>query len=223
MPRKNNPKETVERVINASLKLFRVKGFDKTSMQDIVDASDMSKGAIFYHFKSKEEIFEAAMDREFTIVKERFCAFANKLEGDTAKEKMEKLITTNFLDEETHIAIYGMLNANAESPHLVLAEMCRTIKELSPIVSGLIKEGMSDGSIVSDFPEELAEVSLLLYNYWCNIYPFRCNLTAVRRRLKFLQQMMASLGCDIVTDEVIDKNMKLCEKYESILNEVQNG
>ena len=223
MPRKNNPQETVERVITASLKLFKEKGFEKTSMQDIVDASDMSKGAIFYHFKSKEEIFIAAMDREYVHVKERFYTLVSELEGDTAREKMKKLLVVNFADEEMHKAIHDMLNVSISSPHLFMADMCKNMKEVSPIVTGLIKEGIADGSIVTDFPDELGEVFLLLYNHWCNIYPFRCDLSTLRKRLKFLQHIMANLGCDIVTDEIIDFNMKLCEKYESVINEVQNG
>jgi len=222
MPRKNNPQETIERIINASLKLFKEKGFDKTSMQDIVDASDMSKGAIFYHFKSKEEIFEATMDREYTHVKERFHAFVEKLEGDTAKEKMKKMITVTFADEEISTDSYDIFKAIINSPHLAMASMYKNTTEISPIVAGLIKEGIADGSIITNFPDELGEVFILLYNQWCNIYPFKCDLSTLRNRLKFLQHMMANLGCDIVTDEVIDFNMKLCEKYESVLKEVQN-
>ena len=217
MSRKYNAQETIERVLNASLKLFKEKGFDKTSMQDIVDASGMSKGAIFYHFKSKEEIFAAAMDREFAAAKQRFYTFISELKGETAKEKMKKLIVANFVDEEMHTAIYDMMNAGINSPHLVMTDMCKNVKEVAPIVAELIKEGMADGSIVTDYPDELGEVFILLYNHWSNTHPFRCDLPALRRRLKFLQHMMAKLSCDIITDEIIEYNMKLCEKYEAAL------
>jgi len=223
MPRKNNPQETIERVINAALKLFKEKGFDKTSMQDIVEASDMSKGAIFYHFKSKEEVFEAAMNRAFVIAKERFYAFLGELKDDTAKEKMKKLIIANLADEEMHSAIYDMINARTNSPHLVLMDMCNNIKEVAPIVAELIKEGIADGSIVTNFPDELSEVFILLYNHWCDVYTFKCDLPTLERRLKFLQYMMAELGCDIMTSEVIDYNIELYKKFERIINEVQNG
>lgn len=63
MARKNNPKQAIENIITISAKLFAEKGYDKTSMQDIVDALGMSKGGIFHHFKSKEDIFNAVMER----------------------------------------------------------------------------------------------------------------------------------------------------------------
>ncbi len=47
MTRKNNPKQAIENIITISAKLFAEKGYDKTSMQNIVDASGMSKGGIF--------------------------------------------------------------------------------------------------------------------------------------------------------------------------------
>ena len=222
MPRKNNPQETIERVINASLKLFKEKGFDKTSMQDIVNASNMSKGAIFYHFKSKEEIFEAAMGREFALAKQRFYTLLNEMKEDTAKEKMKKLIIANFTDEDIHTAIYNTIKAQLSSPHLMIIDMCNNIKEVAPIVSELIKEGIRDGSIVTNFPDELGEVFILLYSHWNHVIPFRCDLPSLHRRLKFLQYMMAELGCDIISDEVIEYNLKVNEKYEIVLREIEN-
>lgn len=59
MARKNNPKQAIENIITISAKLFAEKGYDKTSMQDIADAVGMSKGGIFHHFNSKEEIGRA--------------------------------------------------------------------------------------------------------------------------------------------------------------------
>jgi len=223
MPRKNNPQETVERVLNASLKLFKEKGFDKTSMQDIVEASDMSKGAIFYHFKSKEEVFEAAMSKQFTIAKQRFNKFLKQLDGETALEKMKQLITKNFTDEEMSAAVYDLLRVSASSAHLILAEMRNNMNEVAPMVTNLIKEGIADGSIAAAFPDELGEVFILLYNHWCDMHIFRCDAQTLRRRLEFLQHMMAKLGCDIISDEIITHCIAIHEHVEKKFSEVQNG
>jgi len=223
MPRKNNPKETIERVLNASIKLFKEKGFDKTSMQDIVVASDMSKGAIFYHFKSKEEVFEAAMAKQFSIAKQQFKDFLEQLDGETAREKMIKLISVNFTDEGISTAIFDLLNVIANSTHLILSHMRNDIKEIAPIVAELIKEGIADGSIVTSFPDELSEAFILLYNHWCDMYVFRCDLPTLRRRLEFMKYMMATLGCDIISNDIIKHCITLYEKLEKKYNEVQNG
>ena len=48
-------------------RLFLEKGYDNTTIQDIVDNLDgLSKGAVYHHFKSKEEIMDAVSDRMFS-------------------------------------------------------------------------------------------------------------------------------------------------------------
>ena len=59
MARGKNPEETRRKILAVSKQLFLEKGYDNTSIQDIVNGLDgMTKGAIYQHFKSKFEIFE---------------------------------------------------------------------------------------------------------------------------------------------------------------------
>lgn len=53
---------TRERILHAATQVFSAKGYYNTRMDDIVDASHSSKGSIYFHFPSKEEIFQALMD-----------------------------------------------------------------------------------------------------------------------------------------------------------------
>ena len=64
MARNKYPEETVARILDVSLKLFLEKGYENTTIQDIIDAlGNLSKGAIYHHFKSKEDILEAVCDQ----------------------------------------------------------------------------------------------------------------------------------------------------------------
>ncbi|WP_276936081.1 TetR/AcrR family transcriptional regulator, partial [Dielma fastidiosa] len=65
MARNKYPEQTVEKILEVSLKLFSEKGYEKTTMQDIVNALGMSKGAIYHHFKSKEELVDAVSTYSF--------------------------------------------------------------------------------------------------------------------------------------------------------------
>ena len=66
MARNKYPEVTVERILDVSQRLFLEKGYDNTTIQDIVDElGGLSKGAIYHHFKSKEEIMDAVGDRMF--------------------------------------------------------------------------------------------------------------------------------------------------------------
>ncbi len=66
MARNKYPEVTVEKILDVSQRLFLEKGYDNTTIQDIVDElGGLSKGAIYHHFKSKEEIMDALGDRMF--------------------------------------------------------------------------------------------------------------------------------------------------------------
>ena len=63
MARNKHPEQTVQRILDTAAKLFLQKGYDKTTLQDIIDATKLSKGAIYHHFASKEAILIAVVDR----------------------------------------------------------------------------------------------------------------------------------------------------------------
>lgn len=64
MARNKYPEETVNLILDVAGRLFMEKGYEHTSIQDIIDnLGGLSKGAIYHHFKSKEEILDAVTDR----------------------------------------------------------------------------------------------------------------------------------------------------------------
>lgn len=54
---------TRERILEAAEKLFAAKGFYETAMDEIVETARVSKGGVYFHFPSKEELFFALLDR----------------------------------------------------------------------------------------------------------------------------------------------------------------
>ena len=64
MARNKNPEETVNLILDVAYRLFMEKGYEYTSIQDIIDhLGGLSKGAIYHHFKSKDDILIAVTDR----------------------------------------------------------------------------------------------------------------------------------------------------------------
>ena len=64
MARNKHPEETVNLILDVALRLFMEKGYEHTSIQDIIDhLGGLSKGAIYHHFKSKEDILTAVTER----------------------------------------------------------------------------------------------------------------------------------------------------------------
>lgn len=209
MSRKNNPQETREKIISISSKLFLEKGFDRTSMQDIVNALGMSKGAIYHHFKSKAEIISAA--RESNNVEQVVENWVSHLQGYTAKEKLIYILNKNMHDTEIH-SLDSVFSSQMKSSDFVLAYMQDNVNKNACAIAKIMSEGIVDGSITTDFPDECAEVFLLLLNIWCDPVIFECSNQKSIRRLKFLQCMMKSMGVDILSDEFIQKILDLLEK-----------
>lgn len=204
MARKNNPKQAIENIITISAKLFAEKGYDKTSMQDIVNAVGMSKGGIFHHFSSKEDIFNAVMERQFEQILETINQWFDEMKGLTAKEKLRGLIRRNLMDDKIIKESSNMVSSAIESPQIILAFTQNNVKKLAPIIADVIREGIEDGSISTAFPNECAEVLLLLLNFWCDMDIFQGDFSTLLKRFRFLQHLMRQLGVDILEDEIIN-------------------
>ena len=64
--------EREQRILNAASELFVHYGYDKTTVSDIARAAGVSKGAIYLHFKSKDEMFESLLIREMETYGEKW-------------------------------------------------------------------------------------------------------------------------------------------------------
>jgi TetR/AcrR family acrAB operon transcriptional repressor len=60
---KEDSLETRSQLLDAAEKVFFEKGFSQTSLMDIADAANLTRGAIYWHFKNKSDLFEAMSDR----------------------------------------------------------------------------------------------------------------------------------------------------------------
>ena len=66
MARNKYPEVTVEKILEVSQRLFLTNGYDNTTIQDIVEElGGLTRGAIYHHFKSKEEIMDALVNKMF--------------------------------------------------------------------------------------------------------------------------------------------------------------
>ena len=76
-----------EKIVHESLKLFSKKGFLSTSIHDILDAANTSKGGLYNHFSSKEELFFAVLQEATRIWRERNLCGLNEVESPVGKLK----------------------------------------------------------------------------------------------------------------------------------------
>ncbi len=81
-PAGRDPDGTRDRILDAALDVFANKGYHSTKMDEIVDQSGTSKGAIYFHFPNKERLFLALVDQFADLLERRVkTAIANEQEG----------------------------------------------------------------------------------------------------------------------------------------------
>lgn len=67
----NDPRGTRDRILDAALSIFASKGYYDTRMDEIVEESATSKGAIYFHFPNKERLFLALVDQFADLIERR--------------------------------------------------------------------------------------------------------------------------------------------------------
>ncbi len=76
-----------EKIIHESLKLFSLKGFLNTSIQDIMREAHASKGGLYNHFQNKDQIFLAVMSKARKIWRQKTLEGVDQIEKPVAKVK----------------------------------------------------------------------------------------------------------------------------------------
>lgn len=213
MARNKHPEETVNLILEVAFQLFLEKGYERTSIQDIIDhLGGLSKGAIYHHFKSKEEILDAVTNRMMGSSNAMLAQIRDQ-EGLTGKEKLQKLFRASLLRPE-HDNLFSMAPEFGDNSKLVYSIFRDTITVVTPeYILPIIEQGLADGSIQTDYPEELAELMMFAANVWMNPMMFHDTPQKSGRKFRLFGQMMKGFGLDIVDEELETRIQELTAIY----------
>ncbi|KSV57419.1 TetR/AcrR family transcriptional regulator [Acetivibrio ethanolgignens] len=200
MARNKYPELTVEKILEVSQRLFLEKGYEQTTIQDIVDnLGGLTKGAVYHHFKSKEEIINALGDKmflgnnPFNIVKDQ--------DGLNGLQKIQKAMMLNQEDTER-----ATLSRNTipllENPRILAGMIESQRKYLSPEFCKLIEEGIKDGSINTEYPKELSEV-LPLLELWLMPSIFPASEEELHHKIMFIKELFEHMGVPLFDEQIL--------------------
>lgn len=158
MSRNANHSATRQHILQAALKSFADCGYAATSVQEIVDAAQVSKPALYYYFKDKADLFQALVDRAHDERYELMQDAAAR--GRTVAEKLEEMVAAVFEfslrnRELMRLAFATAFAASREAPgHLKCHEKGRRNFEF---IRSLIELGQTSGELDRRFTtDELA-------------------------------------------------------------------
>ncbi|NFG42057.1 TetR/AcrR family transcriptional regulator [Clostridium botulinum] len=215
MARNKNPEITINRILDTSMDLFLKKGYDNTTIQDIVnELGDLSKGAIYHHFKSKEEIMEAVIPRIYRGSDEDVLE-SEKITYKNGLDKLKKTLLKSLKNPAQERIIKAAPNL-MKNPRILTQQLFDVVGKIVPtIVEPIIREGMNDGSINTNNPKELAESFIILMNVWMNPSVFFVSKEEFRQKFEFLKELLVGLGMPILDEEFIE----VMEQYRSIIED----
>jgi len=144
-----------ERIIAESLKLFSLKGFLSTSIQDILEAAHTSKGGLYNHFKSKEELLSAVLGEARKIWRENNLAGLDQIQNPMDKLKiLLENYRDRYLKDTTKLpggCIFVTLSVELDDqrPHLT-HEINRGFAGLKDMINDFLDQGKSAGKLRND-------------------------------------------------------------------------
>ena len=214
MARNKHPEETVHFILDVAFRLFMEKGYEHTSIQDIIDQlGGLSKGAIYHHFKSKEDILVAVTDK-ITAESNQMLAVIRDRSDLNGKEKLQTIFKVS-INRPVQNDIFTVAPDFHNNPKLLFSLLHDTIDNVAPnYILPIIKQGMADGSIQTDYPEQLAELILLTANVWLNPMIFDSSEEESYRKFMLFGQMMRGFGLDVVDGEILNRLQELTSVYQ---------
>jgi AcrR family transcriptional regulator len=149
-------------ILDVADELFGLKGFDGTSTNDILEKVGIARGTLYYHFKSKEDIMDALIER-----------YNNRLLGAAQEISIDKSIPLN----ERIIRVVMAMNISGGSGKEIMEHIHKPqnalmhqkiqkviINGVTPILTGIIREGIEQGLFSTPFPYECMEMILAYTN-----------------------------------------------------------
>src|SRR5450759_3592021 len=110
--------EPLQEFLRTAARLFQQRGYDATSMNDVAAALKLSKGGLYHHFQSKDEILFHIMSHAMEITEERVINVVRRVDG--AEERLRTLIRLHIQvvlsPEDREITV--MLHENLSLIHI---------------------------------------------------------------------------------------------------------
>ena len=171
--------------MNIAYELFIQKGYEETSIDDIITQAHIAKGTYYYHFPSKEATLEAVIDMMINNEVRR----ARKVLSAPISVPQKLIgVITSLRPEQNENSIADALN---KKENIVMHEKIsrRIIDEAVPLVAQVVSEGITQGVFACDHVQERVRMILILSDHLFDGENFTAGVVEV-----FIDTVEKSLG-----------------------------
>ncbi|HEY2811068.1 MAG TPA: TetR/AcrR family transcriptional regulator [Rhabdochlamydiaceae bacterium] len=158
-------------IIKAARRLFQTKDYDKTTMQDVIDAIGIAKGTIYHYFKSKEDLLEAVIENIVAQNIEKLHTLLTKTQGN-ALQKIKLLVNAGNMAQDNKKILKYLHKPGNDVMHTRL--LAAILVKQAPLYATLIQQGCKEGIFKTQSPLECAEFILSAVQFLTDvgIYPW---------------------------------------------------
>ena len=158
-------KEAVERrneILDVAERLFCTQGYDNTSTNDILAEIGIARGTLYYHFKNKEDILDAMIDRILDEIIRKAENIALN-ESMPVLERLTKTVLAANVDTKTGDMILEQVHKPQNAlMHAKMQE--KLLSQLVPLFVKIIEDGISQNLMQTDYPEDTIQMLLMYSN-----------------------------------------------------------
>lgn len=158
-------KEAQERrneILDAADELFGQKGFDGTSTNDILEKVGIARGTLYYHFKSKEDIMDALIERYNAQILGAAKAIASDKSIPVNERIVRVVMALNISDGNGKEIIDHIHKPQNALMHRKIQKVI--MNGLPPILTEIIREGIEQGLFSTPYPYECMEMVVAYTN-----------------------------------------------------------
>ena len=138
--------KTKRKIFETSMKLFAEKGYDATSIEDITATVGVAKGTLYYHFSSKEEIFEFLIGEGVKLLKNSIEIKTEKLDNAIDKIKAIVLIELKVLVKYEDFMTIVLSEIWGSGPR---SQLCKNyVFDYIQLIEKIVKEGIEKKEII---------------------------------------------------------------------------
>ncbi len=155
--------KTKRKIFETSMKLFAKKGYDATSIEEITATVGVAKGTLYYHFSSKEEIFNFLVEEGMKLLKNSIDIKISKLDHTIDKLRAVILIQIKIIAKYEDFMTIVLSQIWGHEPRNI---MCKEkVIEYIKTIEDLVEEGIQKGEIIDGDSEIIAS-----RNFWINLF-----------------------------------------------------
>lgn len=199
----NKSKKRKQEILNTAQKLFNIKGFQDTSISDIMKTVGAAKGAFYYYFETKDQVLDTLVEQSVDEIVDAMVQVAERTDMN-ALQKLKHMLQEEFrismenCGEDSHL--HNIKNVDMHQKIMV-----GMTERVAPVIGRVVEQGIREGMFKTKHPMEVCEIVIAGIHFITDLGIFHWS------KGQYLKRIQAS-------EELIEKALGLEEESFNFLS-----